>query len=60
MINNSKELKGNLNELKEFLARETGKRDKTKEQLQAFKENAKQKEDKVELLGKVGDRKSVV
>ena len=54
MINNSKELKGNLNELKEFLARETGKRDKTKEQLQAFKENAKQKEDKVELLGKVG------
>lgn len=54
MIKDINELESNLNYLKEFVARETGKRDKTEEQLFQFKEEAKAIEDRIELLSKVG------
>ncbi|HZK33466.1 MAG TPA: ATPase [Tissierellaceae bacterium] len=54
MINCSSKLGSELRTLKEFVARETGKRDKIKEQLLEFENNVKEIENKIELLSKVG------
>lgn len=54
MINNIDTLENKLSFLKEFSARETGKRDKVQEQLLEFKESVEEIENKVELLSKVG------
>lgn len=54
MINSSNKLESNLRTLKEFVARETGKKDKIEEQLLEFKKNADEIENKIELLSKVG------
>lgn len=53
MINSSAQLENNLRNLKEFLARETGKKDKIEEQLFEYVNTSKEIEDKIELLTKV-------
>lgn len=54
MFHNTNILEENLSQLKEFLAKEMGKKEKIEEQLTKFKSDAKDIEDKIELLSKVG------
>lgn len=54
MINSANELEYKLQHLKEFLAREKGKKDKVEEQLLEFKKQVEEIENKIELLSKVG------
>lgn len=53
MLNDISELENNLKFLKEFSARETGKKEKIEEQLENFKSQAKEIDEKNELLSKV-------